>query len=772
MKMSIVCLACVAGAWLLAATQHRAPPMPIPAEQGPGETSDFEQRRQEWMESMHAHAPSLDWRAMDASTRAQLREQRVVQTGSGRILAASVPPGTWHERGARNWAGRIGDVDYDAATDRLTAFAHGGQLWRSFRATLNWQPLNDAHRIGPDGNKQFLPLTGATERWLAADDTQHGFLYSDNQGATWSPSGGYVPFNWWYTSYLVSRDGDSGQIYALVVDYNFSDSAWEARLLVSADRGATFSDLGFVGTAEKSALLALRQSSGLVYLLVGNVLKRIEINNSLTTVATIAGAPAQASSDHVGLAGGITTGATPTPFLFAFVEAAGVTQVLRSLDAGSTWNLRGSVPITAYIRVAAGASRHDPNLAFYGGVNLYRSANGGQTFAAVNDWSQYYGNLSGKLHADISFVKSFADSGGNEVFFVGTDGGLFESTDGLLTVHNDNLSGMRQAQYYDSYTGRDPPYAISIGAQDQGYQRASRASSGIADYAQVISGDYAHLTSSDGGATLWMNYPGFTQIDPSPAGAAGVLPEWQFSGEGSLQNMLFLPPLLADPSNPRIAWLAGGASAANLYHVIRLTWNGVASYSGQVAHNEGTFDFAGPVTALAYSPQSPSTFFATAIAGNGASFFRTTTPLTAWTQTATALPRGQYFYGQAIVPDPARVNTLYVCGSGYSGPGVYVSTDNGSSFSPMNTGLPSTLVYSLAISPDGTNLFAATEVGPYYYDRTNSTWVDIGAGAPDNTYWNVDFVPALHVARFSTYGRGIWDYDLGGGDLIFRDGMD
>jgi hypothetical protein len=90
----------------------------------------------------------------------------------------------------------------------------------------------------------------------------------------------------------------------------------------------------------------------------------------------------------------------------------------------------------------------------------------------------------------------------------------------------------------------------------------------------------------------------------------------------------------------------------------------------------------------------------------------------------------------------------------------------------MATGLPSTLVYSLAISPDGNHLFAATEVGPYYYDRATSTWVDIGAAAPDNVYWHVDYIPALRTARFSTYGRGIWDFDLGGGDLIFRDGFE
>jgi hypothetical protein len=770
----IVCAACGVLIVAMAGWGPARAPLPKPAEES-GESSDFVARRQAWIESLHAHAAGVDWRSMDAASRARLREQReIAATNTSAPIPLSAPPaGTWRERGARNQAGRVSDVDYDATTDRLTVFSHGGQLWRTLRASLAWQPLNDARQFKPNYSMQhFARLAGAPERWLAADDTLHGLYYSDNQGATWTGATGFVPANWVETTYLAARDISGNQVYAIVVDYNFSSTAYQARLLVSANRGASYADLGFLGT--DSVALFAPQGSSLVYVLIGSVLKRIETNNTLTTIGTISGTPVQAAGEKIGLAGGTATG-TGIPFLFAFFETAGpTTQVFRSLDAGATWQARGSVPATGNIRVAAGASLHNSNLVFYGAVNLYRSGDGGQTFLPVNDWTEYYTNVAAKLHADISFVRSFADALGNEVFFVGTDGGVFQSTDGLLTVANLNLNSMRQGQYYDSYTGRNPPYAISIGAQDQGYQRNSRPPSGIAAYAQVISGDYAHLASSDGGATVWMNYPGFTQIDPTPAAGGVVLPAWDFTSDGNLQNMLFLPPLLADPANAHGAWLAGGATTGGVNHVMHLSWNGAVQYTGAISFAEGSFDFGGNITALAYSPQSPTTLFAMANtpSSTNARFFRTTTPAAGWTQTVTTLPQGQFFYGQTILPDPSRPQVIYICGSGYSGPGVYVSVNNGTSFVAMNTGLPSTLVYSLAISPDGANLFAATEVGPYYFDRATSTWLDIGAGAPDSTYWNVDYVPALHVARFSTYGRGLWDFDLGGGDLIFRDSFD
>jgi hypothetical protein len=768
-RIALATVTLAAGAWWLTPA---SPDRPAPTEIGGEEDGDRARRRVEWIESLHRHEPGLDWRALDAATRAQKREARALNPEA----PFAVPAGTWRERGARNQTGRVSDVDYDPATDRLTAFAHGGQLWRSLKANLAWQPLNDARQFNSPGNVQnFQRMAGSVgvpERWVAADDTNGDMYYSDNQGASWSPSGGYQPANWGGVTYVAARDVAGTQVYVLVRDYDVAASAWKVRLLRSNDRGATFADLGFRGAPEKVALFALGQGSNKVYLMVGKQIYRVETNDVLTAVTNVyLFVDAQTADEKVGLTGGIFNG---TPYFFAFFERAGVTRVFRALSAenADTWAhmsvLGAPIPATSYLRMAVGTPTNDPNYVFFGSVNLFRSTNGGKTFTAVNDWSDYYANVANKLHADISFVKAYPN-----LILIGTDGGLYQSTDNLATVTNLTLSGMRQAQYYDSYTRRTPPYSLSIGAQDQGYQRAARPATAIASYTQAISGDYAHLTSSDGGATVWMNYPGFTLIDPGAATNAPILPTWDF-GNATLQNTLFLPPLSADPGNSKVAWLGGGASTNGPNHVVRLTWSGAMQASGAISHQEGTYDFGGQITALAHSPQNPALRFAMANvdATGTAAFFTSTTPLANWTKTVTTLPQGQFFYGTTITPDRARANTLYVAGAGYSGPAVYVSVNNGQSFLPMSTGLPNTLVYNLAISPDGNKLFAATEVGPYYFDRATSTWVDIGNGAPDNVYWHVDYVPALNTARFSTYGRGIWDYDMGGGDLLFRYGTE
>jgi hypothetical protein len=51
---------------------------------------------------------------------------------------------------------------------------------------------------------------------------------------------------------------------------------------------------------------------------------------------------------------------------------------------------------------------------FYGGMNLYRSTDGGLNFTAVNDWTQYYTTPATVMHADVNFITSFADAGGGD----------------------------------------------------------------------------------------------------------------------------------------------------------------------------------------------------------------------------------------------------------------------------------------------------------------------------------------------------------------------
>jgi hypothetical protein len=237
------------------------------------------------------------------------------------------------------------------------------------------------------------------------------------------------------------------------------------------------------------------------------------------------------------------------------------------------------------------------------------------------------------------------------------------------------------------------------------------------------------------------------------SGSTGVL-------AAGLSSARFLAPIEADPLNPNRALLAGGGIGTNRNRVITLTLNG-----SSISHSEGSFDFGTEATDIQYSRDGLTRY----VINDGGQFYGSGG---GFSLRSSGLPDGKFFYGNCILVHATTPGTIYIAGAGYSFPGVYRSTTNGDSFSPVATGLPSTLIYHLAMSSDGTHRFAATELGPYYYDSVASSWTAIGAAqSPDQIYWHVDYIDALQTARFSTYGRGLWDFVVDA-DNVFRHGFE
>jgi hypothetical protein len=86
---------------------------------------------------------------------------------------------------------------------------------------------------------------------------------------------------------------------------------------------------------------------------------------------------------------------------------------------------------------------------------------------------------------------------------------------------------------------------------------------------------------------------------------------------------------------------------------------------------------------------------------------------------------------QTAGPTGGFVTSLAVSGAnlfaGTSGGGVFLSTNSGTNWTAVNTGLTDTLVKSLALS--GTNLFAGTEGGRVFLSTDNGTqWTAVDTG--------------------------------------------
>jgi hypothetical protein len=319
------------------------------------------------------------------------------------------------------------------------------------------------------------------------------------------------------------------------------------------------------------------------------------------------------------------------------------------------------------------------------------------------------------------------------------------------------MNGLGVSQYYSTYTKRTFPYNVYAGSQDQGFQRSIAPGEGVLDFIQSISGDYGHLSSGDEGETIWCNYPGFTLYYGNPVTGGGSQ-SLDFPGSGHL----WLAPLIEDPYNANQAYLAGGGlSGGN--HLLHLT-----AGSGSITYEEEPYNFNSTVSAMAYSSIDPSNRYVLTYYG---SFYHSSDDGNSW-QLSSAFdgPDAHYFYGSTIWASSNTLGMVIIGGSGYSNPPVYISYDHGASFIPFNEGLPNTLVFELAGSPDDDYFFAATEVGPFVYIVENGEWTDLaGISAPDQTYWSVEYILELNTARFGTYGRGIWDFIMDDETIIAGD---
>jgi photosystem II stability/assembly factor-like uncharacterized protein len=716
-------------------------PVPPPTENWLGDDAERINRkgRKAWFEEMHRTAPGVDWRAIERANGERLTEMRNELRGAQIVPRGSV--GDWVERGSRNLAGRMHATALSLDGTHIYGGSAGGGVWRATLEGDDWEPLGD-NLWG--GAHQVAVASSPVETILAM--TNWGRLrYTTDGGQTWvAPSG--LPGDITGGKRLLVDAGAPSRVFYLLRRRDFRE------LHRSEDGGRSFQRVRAIGDMPADIWMD-RLSGGRLYLLQGvDLAYSDDAGDSWQPVGRID----LPLVDDVVLAGS-EAGA---PTLYAAVKPDRDTPwwLYGSTDAGENFYYRHQIDDFWKTLVA---STLDAGLVITGGVEVWRSEDGGGLFELVNGWGEYYGDPQNKLHADIPGMH-VVRLGADEVFYISTDGGLYRSDDGLQTVRNISRDGLGISQYYCTLTSRWDPYLVIGGSQDQGYQRTSDTSEPILAYEQLISGDYGQCTSSDGSHERVITvYPGFILIQEGELDP--VLERADFPpGE----EHTWMPYVLADPSDPEVFWFA--ASHLYRYEYISATgeWGVHLASPIEFTANDGY-----TLSALSISRVDPDRFI---VVNNAGAIWYSDDHGDSWTPSSSSGPSAQYLYGNALAHSPLDALTAYLGGSGYSGPAVYRTTDGGATWTPAATGLPSTMVYDLAFEGPGSEvLYAATESGPYRLDPSIGTWEYIGAGvAPLTTYWSVEAVPMLGAMRFGTYGRGIWDYQATIPPELCWDGID
>ena len=720
---------------------------------------EFKKNRRQWIENMHRTAPGTDWRKIDDQTQQEKNKKRseirknLVQSGKLTAKEKYIESfnnrdliGFWEEKGSNNLSGRMLTTDYDVTSNTIYGASQGNNIWMGDLGG-NWtNSLNDHLKINNIQMVKAVP-NGDGIRLIVVQDSPAIVYYTDDHGITWNTAAGFDSSGRMSRGIIVN-DGN----YTM---YVVRENSGNCMIYRSSDLGDTFSQIGvFAVNAGKMDLWSPKYGSPTVFFLNRNTLFKLE-NDSFVMVTAFS---LNFSSNEISKT--VLTGCEieSATYLYAMYRANNIAYFYQSIDGGQNWQFKSQIEndyLIPFTKNSFSCSSLDPLKIYVGGMECFRSFDGGANWTKLNEWWEYYDNMGSMLHADIPGIDIFRIDDNFEFVLISTDGGTYASYDDLLTVQNISLSGLRISQYYSTYTHRLNPRIVFAGSQDQGFQRTLNGQDGIMDLTQIISGDYGHIVSGDNGNSVWSVYPGFAIYYPEATENTDNS-RWDFEGD----NYLWMPPLMEDPHNPRNVYVAGGGSTgdAHLWHLFY--------ESGNISAFEEPYNFAEGhngtrVSAMAYSPLDIDHWFVLTSDGR---FFYSHDGGIDWQSTPDFNgPNSHYFYGSSIIASPTEIGTIYIAGSGYSNPAVYVSEDGGHSFSAMNTDLPNTLVYEMAIVDDGSYLFAATEVGPYACDlHGNQEWFDLaGVSGPDQVYWTVDYIPVISTVRFGTYGRGIWDFVIG-----------
>jgi len=720
-----------------------------------GDDEEGQDARKKWFELMHQAAPGTNWKSIEYRTSAKRATTRAnvpneAQRGGLEDLANGNLVGEWFEKGSSNQAGSVIATEYDPETDEIYLISGGGTLFKGSSVGNDWVVQNQEYKF--DGYfLGFLDLPEGRRLIAYISDQPH---YSDDYGLTWTKASG-IPDgdNWAANKFTTIMEGVNQQIYVLS-----KKSYWDEYFLYqSKDLGETYTEIQNMGSSssDKFAMSSPHHSNELFIMeRTGFSASQIsKFNFDTESVELVSEQPFFGF-----LEGRANLASTAIGDSIKMIIYDQERQVHESYDLGQTWERIGSFEVNPW-GVGIYISPSDPSFMMMGAVECFRSFDGGYSWQKINTWGEYYGDVNGKLHADMMYFREFEKADGSTFLLNSNHGGLNITTDKYATINNLGLFGLNVSQYYDVVSLPGDPEVIFAGTQDQGFQRSKpNALDDVAQFDQVISGDYGHIVFSNEGEHLWTVYPGgwVTYYD-NPVG--GFVASWEVN---SGSETVWIPPLMPSPDPTENAiYLAGGnANGGSGSYLIKLTYNEMENIldSSQIDYDFESYSVDGTISMMRTSAINPDNWYVSTTNGR---FFYSTDGGENWEQTNQFVPGGHYLYGASIYPSKLDENVVYMAGSGYSNPAVYRSDNGGETFVPINQGMPQTLVFELTANADETMFFAATEAGPYVYIVAEEMWYDMsGMAAPTQTYWSVEYIESLDRVRFGTYGRGAWDFQI------------
>jgi PKD repeat protein/photosystem II stability/assembly factor-like uncharacterized protein len=414
--------------------------------------------------------------------------------------------------------------------------------------------------------------------------------------------------------------------------------------------------------------------------------------------------------------------------------------VYHSTNSGTSFSLRSNSPNIfgwdpdgsdtggqGWYDIACGVSTTNKDEITCGGVNSWKSLDGGATWSLNTHW---YGGGAPYVHADLHVVEYISGT----TCYLGHDGGISRTTDGGVTWTTINGQMDISQSYRIGQSSTTANYVLS-GHQDNGTNLLNGTV-----WKEVYGGDGADcFVDRTNNNTLVESYV-YGDFNISNNGGNS----WTGITNGLTGTGAWIAPIIQSPH------------VANTYYcgyqqVFKST------NKGTNWTQMGTISTSGQILYLAAAPSNSLVLYA---ATSGA-IYKTTNGGTTWSTITSGLPTGSAQITRIAV-DNTDANNAFVTFSGYSATNkVFKTTDGGATWTNISSGLPN-LPVNCVIYTNNSNdaIYVGTDVGVYYRDGSMNSWTPFMTGLPNVIVNDFEIFYPTNKLRAGTYGRGVWQSDL------------
>ncbi len=538
---------------------------------------------------------------------------------------------------------------------------------------------------------------------------QTGAYRSNNGGLTWTETSSKLFWD-------LERDPDSDSILYASTGYVHTYGIGEAGILKSTDFGATWTEVTTTipktGTVQRIQLAVAPSDNNYIYALACD---------------TDGGFYGFYQSTNAGT---------------SFTKVLDNTYEYNILNWGFSQQPGGQGRYDLALEV----DKNDKLKVTVGGVNIWQTKDGGNSFDPVSYWALNYQHKS--IHADIHQIIQHPD---NNSYFVCHDGGI-SRTHKIITDTVDRLQagftntewihyrkGMNITSFYRLGINQSLDSGIMAGAQDN----STVFHTGSAFY-NITGGDgmeavfddeafYRYTSSQNGRIYAFFSASNSFDYEGVITPPSGEFGEWT-------------TPFVAADGQIFVAYGNVYSYTSAYMNDVHSNFNNAPGTALDVEHSEAEIMYLGK---RGYNSQNVENQIL--ITQNGGN---------TWNNQASSLPRD--LYPSYIDLNQQQPNEAWLVFSGFNATKkIYHTTNYGQSWTNITYDLPNIPVNCIQYHHDSTEyVFIGTDLGVFYMHKDSTSWKSLNNGLPKVIVSELEVDKRKKTLVAATFGRGLWEVEI------------